>query len=215
MPLIVLALRLSGALVVLLTAAIGLMRVQPEEDAALRAFLMPPPNCPSPCWQGIQLGAMSMEQADAMLRAHPWVDEVRFVERIDALSWRWNGSQPTFLTMERAFLSVTADHMIGGATVETSIPVGTLMLMLGQPETIYVLDDSDVIFVYPAANLDARVRPRCPTDARQFWQNAAEVRWKSAPSNYSLYRFITLHPGEDDGWQDALLSCGGSIRLGR
>ena len=198
----------------MLAAAIGLTRVQSGEDAALREFLMPPPNCASPCWQGIRLGAMSMEQADAMLRNHPWIDEVRFVDRIDALSWRWNGTQPAFLTMERAFLSVTADHTIGGVTVETSIPLGTLMMVLGLPETIYVLEDSDVIFVYPAENLDARIRPRCPTDARQFWHNAAEVRWKSQPSNYLLYRFLTLHPNEQDGWQDALMTCGGRASLG-
>jgi hypothetical protein len=96
-----LALKLALIPLCLLTAALLFIRVQPYDDAELRAFLTPPDGCMTPCFLGIQPGITTVEKAIELLEAHEWVQEVRkpispFGE-VNALEWTWSGRQPRWI----------------------------------------------------------------------------------------------------------------------
>src|SRR5436305_9620486 len=64
----------------------------------VRQFLAPTPACAMPCWQGIQPGVTTIDQANALLSANPWIDTVQVVDQPPAtyLYWKWSARKPEF-----------------------------------------------------------------------------------------------------------------------
>lgn len=198
--------RLLMVLMLLLTAAVGLVRAQPRDDAALRGFLEPD-DCARPCWQGIQLGRTSVDGAEAILRTHPWVDSTRFSVRIDSLVMTWSGAQPAFLRGdERGFVSVRADSNVEAVMLPTVIPFGDLVLTLGMPNRLYTFPNGAIIAVYPTANLEINLGAKCPLNAATLWTAPTELRWRFGDVPYAIFDGQPIDPLAF-GWFRALSRC--------
>ncbi|RMF79981.1 MAG: hypothetical protein D6737_09655 [Chloroflexi bacterium] len=88
--------RLSLLLSLLFTLFIGLIHARPHDEPALRQFLIPPDDCPAPCWEGIRPGVSTVDEALYILRNHPWVRDIEAGSGESYLI-HWNGSQPAFI----------------------------------------------------------------------------------------------------------------------
>ncbi len=198
--------RIALLTTVFLVLMVTLIRAQPRDDNALRAFLAPPETCPLPCWQGVRPGVTSLEQAMALMREHPWVGEMNFAQRIDALYWRWNDDQPAFVDRDRrGFLSVRADGIISNVMLYTEIPVGDLILLLGQPDAIYSFANNDLIIVYEQESLEVFTRHECPFNVERFWSTPASVRWTASTHSYLVqyYDIRQIDPASPQWLRDS------------
>src|SRR5579885_2795695 len=85
---------LKPTLILIFVSALALagMHGQPNRDAALRALMVSLPGCAHPCWQGIEVGVTTREQAAQMLQANRWVAHI--YQSAAALTWQWSGQQP-------------------------------------------------------------------------------------------------------------------------
>lgn len=137
-------LKLVLLFVLLFTACISLIHAQPRDDSDLLTFLTPPNGCPMPCFMGIRPGAMTAEEAVAILDAHEWVGEVEVslndvTRRPDTLLWNWSGSQPGFIqdtifgNPYRGNLRVR-DGIVSAIWIPTTVSLGDIWLVWGQPD---------------------------------------------------------------------------------
>lgn len=200
--------RVGCVVALVCAAAVAAVRAQPRDDGLLRAFLMPPEDCPAPCWQGVRPGTMTLEHAERILDAHPWVAETLYADRIDSLFVRWNGMQSPFIRERGGFITARADALVDGVMVFSNIPFGEFILIFGQPETLYQLVDS-VVAEYPAAHLEVTAKGKCPASPRELWTRPTEIHWTSAPIPYERFGALTINPREGH-WMHALFECGGT-----
>jgi hypothetical protein len=125
-----------------LVAAFGvaLIRAQQVDESLLEDFLRQ--GCETVvgvCWHGIRPGITRIDDAAALLEAHPWVDDV-FVRRqplLEYISWTWNEKRPAFLDSsgERVppFIWARAE-IIDHITIPTLLSYGEALRTLGRPE---------------------------------------------------------------------------------
>ena len=88
-----LLLKAMFAVCFLLMIPMLLIRAQAYDDLDLREFLMPPEDCPAPCFMGIQPGITTIDEAVKILQAHEWVAEVASTAfnrlGMQRIEWRW------------------------------------------------------------------------------------------------------------------------------
>ena len=109
------------------------IRSQPRDDSAVRAFFTPPRGCAAPCLMGLRPGVTTRAQALAILKAHPWVDEI--TQDADNIGWTWNGDQPAFLQIGTAENEITLNFdFVESVYLLTATNTGAIELALGAPE---------------------------------------------------------------------------------
>ena len=133
-------------LALLFFGALTVIHAQPRGGDDVRSFLRPSDGCAMPCWQGIQPGVTTADQALAILRAHPWVSRVdgswtrapsgiRFYTNI---YWGWNGQQPAFIynnfALSPPYLHVR-NNIVQYIRIPTGIAYGAARWIMGAPET--------------------------------------------------------------------------------
>jgi hypothetical protein len=124
-------------------------------------------SCSMPCWAGIRVGVTTRDQAEAILRAHPWVGTIFTTPA--QLSWRWNGAQPAIIDGARDGLIGLGGGVVQRLRIQTTIPYGALWLALGAPD--------DALLVRPASRYAAFQISLYDPDsvgASLFGANAAE-----------------------------------------
>jgi hypothetical protein len=125
----------------LFTAALLFIRVQPYDDAELRAFLTPPDDCPAPCFMGIQPGITTVDEAMVILEAHAWVKEVNIYQspydETRGLSFVWSDTRPAWLT-GTGFAGFRGD-IINFVMVPTALTSGDVWLSQNKPEAFSVM----------------------------------------------------------------------------
>jgi hypothetical protein len=193
--------------VILLVFTTALLAVRARlyiADAEMQQFLSPPADCPPPCWEGIRPGITSAQQARWLLDAHPWVNETRYSPRVEALFWRWNGTQPAFISPDhRNLITTHANGLIGDVLVQTAIPLGEILLLLGEPDRVYQFAGGDLIAVFESAGLEVVARAGCPPQRGRLWYTPVQVRWLSSRIDYYETRLI-----DERGWAAQVLRCG-------
>jgi hypothetical protein len=130
------------ALCILFTIPILLIHAQSYDDSELGQFLMPPDDCPAPCFMGIRPGETMMEEAIAILQANEWVDEVSKTAYnrlgMQRIEWRWRGGISPLLEPDpipRSGGRLIADEgVIQYMEFLTRIRAGEAWLMLGKAQ---------------------------------------------------------------------------------
>lgn len=176
-----------------------LIRLQPYDDAQLRALFLPE-DCAAPCFLGIQPGVTTATQALDLLREHPWVRAGSITRRsrfnVVRIEWQWNGSQPGFLRLNPNAIAVATilpgfnsdpdltaeERVITGMVIFTSIPYGDVHLLLGESSNRgdYVVSrdfiNAQISAVYPRHKLAilSQIIP-CPVSAADFWNEPVLV----------------------------------------
>ncbi|MFO7320773.1 MAG: hypothetical protein DIU68_003510 [Chloroflexota bacterium] len=191
----------------LFSATVLLIRAQPLRENAAHAILQTDAGCEEPCWQGILPGETTLENALAMLRAHPWTDEPGFFARIDAVGWTWTGVEPHYIDpRRRSILTVRSDGVVDGVILNTRVPLGDFILWLGQPDVLWVFPNQDYIAVYQSQRLELRVHLRCPAFAADFWHAPVEVRWRYRLQQYDVFGAFPLDPN-NEAWRERAWRC--------
>ncbi len=186
-----LAFRLALTLLILSIAAVALSHARPYDSEAVRVLLAAPADCAAPCWSGIRPGVTSAEDAVALLKANPWVDEIRplgdhGLADSNAVVWSWKGTKP--FPVDEGFGGVLhlARGVITDVTMPTLITLGDNWLLFGPaargtfmhagyPYSQYDIDDIS----YPERGLTLRLVVERPATFAHFW--GARVTYIIAP----------------------------------
>ncbi len=150
------------------------VRARATPDDRLREMLLPPEGCAPPCWMGIQAGTTSADEAEAILRAHPWVESINRTPL--NISWRWNGDQPEGITPDAQgliylrsanapiveTLRIALDVRFGDAWALFGAP-GSAQLMRPSRYTAYLIADFERVGVQVISSM------RCPATPGSYW----------------------------------------------
>lgn len=189
-------LKLTVGLVMVLTAAAGLIRAQPYDDGSLRALLNPPLDCAPPCFMGIQPGKTTSGAAMRALQNHPWVGQSPVImrsvydRRTFIIQWMWSGEQPDVIDTRWQGTINVAQNLVQNIRVRTTIPLGNVWLALGDTDqgvALFSLDrPKHRNTTYIAVYSDISLLVRSPTSWRvarhEFWRTNVELESGNAES---------------------------------
>lgn len=155
----------------------GTMRIE-----ALRSFLLPPEDCPSPCWYGIQPGLTEVGEALNRLNEAPFGGEVRSVSFISRL----DGVIVYEMPEGRVELSIDAGIVQSIALVDVA-SLGDIWFLLDRPERGYWLiargpsrNSYEMALnqytQYEELGLYVYSASACPTGLETMWEANALVR---------------------------------------
>jgi hypothetical protein len=185
-------LALFGRVALLCALALGAIRAVPREDVALHTLLAPPDDCAPPCFLGIRPGVTTRAEALAILRAHPWVDQLEDDDL--GISWQWHrppqlGSLPDGSPSVPLFARIDYQgETVGSIHMETSIMWGDFLLLFGSPNQVTSMNISAPsvryhIFgaVYTAHAFEIQTMTRCPINSpRSMWYSTVYMVWPVA-----------------------------------
>lgn len=173
--------RLTLLLLIFSTAAVSLSRARPYSSEAVRALLDAPADCAAPCWSGIRPGVTKIEDAVALLKANPWVDEItplgdHGLADSNAVVWSWKGAKPFPVAQDLGGILHVARGIVTDVTLPTLIPLGESWLVFGPaprgtmtqasyPYSQYDLDD----VIYPERGLTLQLVIERPATVHNFW----------------------------------------------
>jgi hypothetical protein len=134
-------------LTLLFSMGIALIHAQPYDDGALRAFLISPPACSMPCFLGIRPGITTVEEVTAILQEHEWVASMHIFEATDgrgvtSITAAWSIEKPVFIDSSEALWLGVEDNTVQTILITTTIPLGSIWLVLGNPEVGAVRGDA-------------------------------------------------------------------------
>jgi hypothetical protein len=187
-------LRLFSHVFVLFTGVFALlifMVHQPYDVSELRAFLLPPEDCDSPCFMGVQPGATDSERAIVILQEHEWVDDVFLI--LDGFygEWAWSGAQPHFVnTRSRGFLGAQSAqyNLYNSMSIESTIQLGEMYLALGAPDLSFFTRTERArsrmlvhSVYYNELALQADGVVSCPVTFARLWQSELVLYWGTLP----------------------------------
>jgi hypothetical protein len=181
-------LRLAAPLLVICVLPIGLIRLQPYNNAQAEGFFTPPEACDEPCFMGIRPGVTLIGEAAIILTQHGWTQD-RLRDREVADFTELDTGQRYFSTAnERIKLYVRKNVVQVIEIIETPVQLGDLWLLLGRPDVVYGFVDSRgrVIrnLVYSNAMFSiGYVLRSCSASLRELSQAQPEVMWSSIRLN--------------------------------
>lgn len=133
-------LRLALLPIILLTAALLVIRSQPIDDHELRELLLSA-DCPAPCLMGIRPGVTTMDEAVAILEANRWVGQIDKESNNfgDTIKWTWNNQIPKRI-ISTSYGQISGAQTSGIPLVDTIMISSFLQLeeayvVLGPPDT--------------------------------------------------------------------------------
>jgi hypothetical protein len=111
-----------------------LIRAQPYDPSALRAFLTPPEGCPAPCFMGIRPGVTTVAEAFAILDEHPWLvpGSLKDFGVNTGFSWWWADAAPSWIDRATRPQLHTYDGEVNDIIVQTTIPWGDFVFVMGK-----------------------------------------------------------------------------------
>ena len=194
-------------LIALNAALIGVVHSEPASDADLRALIVS--SCATSCWQGIEVGVTTREQATRILEANPWVERV--YQTTIAVTWRWNGKQPTAINGAKdGLLQITGD-IVRQIRIQTLIPFGDVWLMLDRPDDALLVQplthlDGYQIAFYNQAGIQAINSFSCPVTPSVFWSATITLGMGAIWSTEGL-NSRSLNIYRSPGWWTHLRRC--------
>ena len=196
--------RVGVALAVVLTAAVLLVRVQPQGDSALHLLLAPAEECPDLCLLGLRPGVMTVGQVMERLQNHAWVNELRLSASgagYGEIRWQWSGQQPdlidamqpgrvTFYWEEAAEVDYDLqDALIETVSVYTHARIYLVQQWFGRPDNGTAAFRPDESLGYAAAYnarngiIDISTVLACPAHLLAYWDARAKITLSIGRSN--------------------------------
>lgn len=194
-----LLLRLTLALMVVFTLAVGLIRAQPYDDRAARAFLSQSEAC-APCFMGIRIGQMTTEQVMTWLDQHPWVNKLILTPRSGSIwggtiNWDWSGQQPGWIDAAHEGSIWTQGHVAQFVRFQTALTFGDLWLAFDQPpEGTLRVERSTAggkrivhYAAYSDQNFVAGFTLPCPLRPADFWHHPVQIQFYDGQGQFNDY----------------------------
>lgn len=173
-------LRLVIVLSFLCSAGVVLAQGRQYDDSALRALIEPTKNCSMPCWQGIQLGTTSLDEALRLLDDNLWVGEVR--KRVGFRHiWLWSDQRPSVVSgSSQQYLLSWRGDIAETISMETLPASWQFWLILGRPDTITVapINSNTLVYIasYQAEQLHVLNFASCEArTARAIWEQNSRL----------------------------------------
>lgn len=208
---------LAAGLALAFAAFLAAAHAQPTDDD-LRIFL-PPDDCAAPCWEGIQPGVTTLNEAITRLRANPWIERVYV--KSDApftfLYVDWSQQAPAFA--ENVSLRLPTYMWVRRNTIQlivipTLIPYGEIWSLLGAPSagdfavsgyrhtmTPGNRPNTRHTAVYFDGQVTVDTRVFCPVSPALFWNapvtiiySAAGAEPRTTSERYDLVQWIFSPP---------------------
>ena len=171
--------RLLGRFSVILSAlfalVIGLIHIRPYDSSDLRAIFASE-ACSRPCWQQIQPGLTTADEALALLQADAWVNNIEHGG--DWIRWSWSGQQPALVNSEMPGMMMIENKRVVSVSMQLNAGIGDLQLAFGQPFFTGAgkfTEGVRVHFSYPAQHLTFVLKLACPMGPASFWHNRPEI----------------------------------------
>jgi hypothetical protein len=178
--------------VTVFTVLIGMIGAQPYHNPELEALLFPA-DCRTPCVLGVYPG-MTVTEAKAALRKHPWVRTVEtddIHDRVYSVWWTWNGTQPAFLNNRPSIelgdhggVVRTRGGEVQAVTLRSNLSLGELRLVLGRAAVVGItgIAFGNAAFFsidYPRDGVSAQPFVHCPAHLWTFWQTTSDLTWSA------------------------------------
>jgi len=204
------------ALLTLFALLVGLIRAQPQDTTAWRTFLLPPEDCPMPCWQGIRPSMTTVEETITVLQAHPWTRQIitsyyNAATRQGSLVWAFNAPHPDGqIAPYQAEFRVIHD-VVSNITVTTDIPASAIWFLFGVPsmERWAILSQRalnsrriDHFAHYINLGFSIYVPMTCPVRLANAWMGQTVIQYGPPINRQSVNTFVQAsHFGKyDPGW---------------
>lgn len=167
-------------LVLIFASVMLLIRTQPYQDGGLSAFLLPPDDCPAPCWSGIRPGETTLTDSSALLQNNLQIKSVEAISPATA----WLRLSANIPLVERARVNLWEENrdVVGRIELlDTGLSMSDLQLILGAPTRVFLADSrqdktSELTALYTQYYLYVTVTiTRCASSPAQFWQQANDV----------------------------------------
>ncbi|NDJ59994.1 MAG: hypothetical protein GYB67_02650 [Chloroflexi bacterium] len=177
-------------LAALLIAAVRLIPVRGDTAPDIRAILAPPDACAAPCWQGIQPGETSIDEAVALLAAHPWVAAIAPLPpgvAGTAHQYRlvWSGAQPAYIDGGRPGHIYGSDQGIEGVILWTTLRFGDLWMQLGPPDHGDITLNDWQLVEYSALPISGLIELHCA----RFWEQRVRLEIRAHEPNRAAYDY--------------------------
>jgi hypothetical protein len=166
-------------LMLLFVALIGVVRAQPFESVPIYSMIDTPTDCENPCWQGIEIGTMSRDEALSILNSHAWVKGVRANEF--QISWRWSGAQPALIDPDSfGLIRLDGAGNVGQLRVQTRIPYGDIWLAFSSPENALLIrpvsrTTAYQISIYESRGIQVISTLSCPAYPADLWNSMTTI----------------------------------------
>jgi hypothetical protein len=168
---------------------VGVVAAFPYDASALN-LLLESENCDvAACWQGIEPGVTTADEAVALLENHPWIGMVDY--RFGEINWQWNGTQPAIfdatkpLFHGRMLLDQIENPTLDSLSIPTHATFGDFWLALGEPDYLTILTPGGtprpsaliIIAGYQERDFFLLGFMDCPIHALGFWQASVTVAY--------------------------------------
>lgn len=178
-----LMLTFGAALTVLFILLLALSHGMGYRNDAFLALITPPARCAMPCWNGIQPGVTTVDEAVALLEGDSAVADLRVSS--GQISWWWTGEQvPLLDSTGRAFHGRMETATVNGAervtsiVLDTTVKMGDVRLTLGEPDsiTLYTVQPpaaaqrAGIVYVAHYDGLTVFTTLMCPMSVDDFWR---------------------------------------------
>lgn len=202
---------LSFVLIIAFSLLVAGVRARATPEHGLQELLLPPTECQPRCWMGIRAGVTTADEAEAILRAHPWVASIHRTSL--NISWRWNGAQPPQIAADAQgliYLRSAAAPIVSTLRIALNTHFGDVWALFGAPEaadlmrpsrsTAYLIADFEQVGVQVISAM------RCPATPESYWAgqlslHLGELTFTELMHNtpYSIF--------EQPGWWRVMKPC--------
>ena len=196
-----------------LTTCLLMIRSPHDDDSGLRALLIPPTDCPIPCFMGIQLGVTTLDAAIAALKANSLIQSVT---NFSPGQYDLEFVKP-FASMRSARMPLLFEAQHGIVErinlYDPGISLSDIVLALGKPAWI-ILDST----VYQSFVTYAAFYPQyqmyveadllvCSLEVSTFW-NTGQATSIGIETAQKYARQVSYYPAgayrTDEGWLQQL-----------
>jgi hypothetical protein len=187
--------RLGFVVTVMLTGFIAAIRAQPYTDSDLQQLIQPAPDCPAPCFMGVQAGSTRIDAAIRILSQNDWIGRFHIQDdprsgQPQSVAWEWSEERPHLIRLDaEAGLRVSRGDgynlpFVQSIVVPTSIPVGRIIELLGEPAAIDSgpgrhKRQAGVVAIYPQQALVVWAAVECPITRWKYLNATAVIEFSS------------------------------------
>lgn len=163
--------KLALSLTVLAVALVGVAQSLPPADDTVGTLILPATDCVNACWNGIEIGRTTRQEAVEILTASPWVE--RTFETSMTVTWRWNGTQPPEINGTRDGVLQIGNNLVRQIRIQTRIPLGEVWLLLDRPDYVRLVQPLTRSSSYQIASYDVGIQVistlGCSITPERFW----------------------------------------------
>ena len=156
------------------------------------------PDCDGRCPLGLRPGWTDIDEAAALLAAHPWAKHVHYTRGLELdtgyLRWEWTGAQPAGIDAGQPGSVYIQRGFVQWVDIATTPPFATFWQMLGPPDSGRVHPLSGMparvfqVVTYDRALLALRTEILCPADRARYWRAPVVVRFNSPDESFVMRR---------------------------